>query len=275
MIDVTIWSPALALAAAITAPASPADPAGTVPVPPDAEPCPDTAPLAEAERASAVDRSVDEAVEAFVDGKLEDALAALERADCLDARPEHQYIRGAILKEQGECATAITHFDAFLAAEVPEADAEAARALRDECAASVASDPAVGPTVGPPPPDPVEIGIKPIVQPLVDPLERPKPPCPDAPKPDALGIGLTAAGGVLAAAGAGLVIGAFVLRSAAPRSPTLADHDTALRRARVVLPIGWAAGGLGVGTIAAGLFRLRGVRTKREAARDRLPAHCR
>lgn len=217
------------------------------------------------ERARGATEAVENAVARFTAGALDDALHALDRADCFAARPEHEFMRGAILVEQGACEAAQERFEVFLASEVSDADAVEARRLRDGCVPAVAEQ-APQPLPEPPPP---RLAV------LAEP-DKPTPtPCPPRPRPDALGIALTSAGVGLAAAGAGMLGGAQVLVRQAPSRANVAEHDRAIRTARGLNGAGWGAAAVGIAVVAGGVARLVVVRRRNRRERARWPAHCR
>lgn len=232
--------------------------------------CGDQSDVPAAERGRLATEAVDDAVARFSEGALDEALLALDRADCHQPRPEHEFMRGAILVEQGACEAARARFDVFLSADVAAADAAEARRLREACVPSTASDPSTVPAPLPQEPPPPRLVESPTSAPL-----REREPCPPAPKPDALGIALTSAGVVLAVAGVGMIGGAASLKVRAPTEPTLADHDRALAIARPLNGAGWGIGGVGAAVLTGGIVRLFVVRARNRKARRSWPTHCR
>ncbi|MEM6991745.1 MAG: hypothetical protein AAF721_14660 [Myxococcota bacterium] len=103
------------------------------PAPPAPGPCAEDRALDARERDVAVQDAVRRVVATFEAGEHREALQWLSRADCIERRPEHRYMRGAILRHMGACADAIGAFEAFLATGPPPADAAAARQMIVDC----------------------------------------------------------------------------------------------------------------------------------------------
>lgn len=81
---------------------------------------------------------------------------------------------------------------------------------------------------------------------------EPVPVSPPAPAPSEAGIALTVAGGLVALAGAGLLIFAAVDLDAASRATTWAELQGPFERVPIVSGVGWLAVGVGVGMAALG-----------------------
>jgi hypothetical protein len=81
-------------------------------------------------------------------GAYAEAIEAFERGQHLDAHPDFLYGLAQAYRKQGDCARAISLYQAFLATRPPDEEADRARANLERC-------PLV-PSPAPPPPPPVE-----------------------------------------------------------------------------------------------------------------------
>lgn len=183
------------------------------------------------------------------DGKPAAALLELKTAYALDPQPSLLYAMGQIHVQLGECETAITYYERFIAAK-PAADlASLARQAIDACRTNP-PPPAAAPAAAEPTPSPAPL---PAPAPARAPDER------SVTRPwysDKLGLAL--AGGGLATGIVGLVVwtSARSDRDAADRAPTYDEFASLVDRAHTKQTAALVLGAAGVALVGAGAVHL-------------------
>jgi len=199
---------------------------------------PAPAPLSPAEQAK------ERALDAWEEGRYDEARAEIARAYELEPLRRYLYARARIEQADGHCDVANEFYRRYLAENPPEVDANAAKRAIAACDRQIAD--AGGTTNVDPPPIPAR------------PWHR-----------DPLAIGLVTSGAVVLVVGFGLFGRAFVEHREAKRTLDHAEFDRRVRRARVLSPIGIAGISLGAALVVGGVVRWAVVRRRAKAA-DRL-----
>jgi len=194
----------------------------------------------------------DAAMAAWEADDLGTAQRLLEAAYALEPKPALLYSLGQIARLQGDCREATRRLEAFLETG-PSAKAEAeARVNIERCAAELAEQPEPEPEPEPEPAPEPELNPKP------EPARR---------RPDALGISLTAVGGVTTAVGLGLFGSAFAVQGRAEDQRAVDPFERGVRQARAQYWTGVALTSVGSALVVGGIIRLVQVRRRTRGAR--------
>lgn len=181
----------------------------------------------------------------------------LEAAFAEQPVPMLLYALGQLLRLQGDCEQARERFLAFIATNPPEREAVQARLNAERCQPAKTSTPA-------PTPPPVVVDVPPPSKP---PAQR------ASKRPDALGLGLTVGGTVIAATGAVLLGSAFARQHRAEQENDVEMFERGVRGATAQYWSGVALLGAGGAVLVGGIVRLaiasRRARAPRRTARVR------
>jgi hypothetical protein len=176
----------------------------------------------------------------------------LEAAYASQPVPQLLYALGQLARLQGDCARAREHFVAYLATDPPAKAAADTRANLARCD----TGPIAATTPEPPPPEPVEVDDPPLVEP------------PRA-RVDALGLGLTIGGAVLAVTGAALFGSAFARQRSAEDEAGVDAFERGVRGAKAQYWSGVALMSVGGAVLIGGIVRLAISGRKARARRSR------
>jgi len=164
----------------------------------------------------------------------------LEAAYASQPVPLLLYSLGQLARLQGDCERAREHFLAYLATDPPPRAAEDTRVNLERCKTAEV-EPAV---VEPPPPKPVAVDDPPVV---AEPRRA---------RPDALGLGLTIGGAVLAVTGAALLGTAFARQRSAEDESGVDAFERGVRGANAQYWSGVALMSAGGAILIGGVVRL-------------------
>ena len=187
---------------------------------------------------------VDRAEEAFQAGRYTDAAKAFGEAYEADPDPKFVYAQAQAERLGGDCASAIEHYDRFLALDPDPEPAEAARTNRERCRQELERS-----KPPPPPPDPP----RPRTMVDDDPVDQPT-----RARPwhrDPLGGALVGSGLVVTALGTGLLAGGVVLDRNAADAGIEGDFESDRERALGMHRAGIALTAIGAAIAIGGIVR--------------------
>jgi len=197
---------------------------------------------------------IEKATTLHAEGKFKEALDELTIAYALDPKPELLYAIGQVHVQLGDCTSAISFYERFLASKPAAGPAAAAREAIKTCKTSppapvTTPEPVPAPTPSPPAPEPT-------------PVTSPQPPVGEQPPggagpwyTDKLGDGLVGGGIVLGVVSVIFYQGARGKLDDAEAAPTYDEHDNLVSDAKSQrnLAVGFAIGSAAL--IGAGVAR--------------------
>lgn len=199
-------------------------------------------PAPSAEDTEAARLAFERGLQAYESGSFEEALVSFQRAYELVHDPQILFNVATVADRLRRDQLALDAYEGYLAGMPGAPDRANVEARIAAIRANLASvEPATATYDG----SDVEVTDEPNGGP---PPAEPPPPA----RPSEGGIALTVAGGVVALAGAGLLIFAAVDLDAASRATTWAELSGPYERVPLVSGIGWLAVGVGVGMAAVG-----------------------
>jgi tetratricopeptide (TPR) repeat protein len=193
--------------------------------------------------ASAPASPVERAEEAFQAGRYTDAANAFGEAYEADPDPKFVYAQAQAERLGGDCASAIEHYDRFLALDPDPEPAEAARTNRERCRQELER------AKPPPPPEPPS----PRTMADRDPVDTPTHARPW--HRDPLGGALVGSGLVVTALGTGLLAGGVVLDRNAADAGIEGDFERDRDRATSMHRAGIALTAIGAAIVIGGVVR--------------------
>lgn len=190
---------------------------------------------------------------AFEEGRLLDALDAIDAAEAQQPEPFYDYMRGLIRQAQGRCDLAVEHWAQYLDSEPAESDAADVQVLIEQCG-GLPEPPATAP---PEADDPVEAPAAVAGPPPTEPRDGPPP------RPwhrDPAGATLLGVGTVSLASAGGLWLAAGLQQGRGPDSETLMLHDDRIRSAKTLRYAAIATGVVGTALVVGAIVRFVKVR---------------
>ena len=204
-------------------------------------------------------RNIDaEAARLVGEGRYDEAIALIDDAQDGEPNPAFVFMKGVIEERRGRCDAAVEHYRLFLTLDVPESDAQEARAGLQRChaqapppaAANPAAEEAPPQTTDPPAPTPRPEDLEADPRPAID--DEPPPRA----RPDAVGWTLLGVGSAGIVTGIGVLLGAQATARSTRGTRSLSMFEEDAGRAGRMQTAGFVVLGLSAALAIGGIVRL-------------------